>query len=275
MKPRFRRSKKDPESHKSNESNGKILNPDGIVFATGTTPNLQLEKTAGLHCNQGLVVDPYLRTNDPDIYAIGEVAEHSSGLYGTTGATEDQAKVAAHHIYGYAFDFYKGSVHTNLLKIPKPDLVSLRLADTPMDLSEDNFGKYEEIVFLDRKKRKYKKCIIKADKLVGVILIGDKSDLIEFKNLISSGIELGDTREQLLSGDSSAKKPVLGKLICACNEVGEENLCEEIRNGIKTLEELGKTTEAGTGCGSCRPEVSKILKSNLAMSKQEFAFSRV
>ncbi|PJZ59515.1 (2Fe-2S)-binding protein, partial [Leptospira adleri] len=201
--------------------------------------------------------------------AIGEVAEHSSGLYGTVAATEDQSKIAAHHIYGYAFDYYKGSVHSNLLKIPELDLVSLRLAETPMDLSDDPSKEYEEIVFLDRKKRKYKKCIIKEDRLVGAILIGDKSNLQEFRDLIVSGIELGERRDLLLSGNSSARKPVIGKLICSCNGVGEGNLCEDIKNGIKTLEELGKSTGAGTGCGSCRPEISKILKSNVAMSESE------
>lgn len=250
-------------------SDGKVIEPDGIVFATGTSPNLQLGISSGLECKQGILVDPFLRTSDPDIYAIGEVAEHSSGLYGTVAATEDQSKIAAHHIYGYAFDYYKGSVHSNLLKIPELDLVSLRLAETPMDLSDDPSKEYEEIVFLDRKKRKYKKCIIKEDRLVGAILIGDKSNLQEFRDLIVSGIELGERRDLLLSGNSSARKPVIGKLICSCNGVGEGNLCEDIKNGIKTLEELGKSTGAGTGCGSCRPEISKILKSNVAMSESE------
>ncbi|PJZ57088.1 molybdopterin-dependent oxidoreductase [Leptospira barantonii] len=250
-------------------SNGESIVPDGIVYATGTTPNLQLAKLAGLECKQGILVDPYLRSSDPDIYAIGEVAEHTSGLYGTVAATEEQSKIAANHIYGYAFDFYNGSIHSNLLKIPELDLVSLRLADTPMDLSEDKSGEYEEVVFLDRKKRKYKKCIIKGDKLVGAILIGDKSNFQDFKELISSGIELGDRREQLLSGGGTARKPVIGKLVCSCNGVGDGNLREEIKNGCKSMEALGKATGAGTGCGSCRPEISKILKSDLAMSEIE------
>ncbi|PJZ71206.1 NAD(P)H-nitrite reductase [Leptospira perolatii] len=241
-------------------SDGSEIIPDGIVYATGTTPNIGLANSAGLQCNSGVLVNPWLQTSDPDIYAIGEVAEHESGLYGTVAATEEQARIAANHIFGYAHQAYEGSLHTNLLKIPGLDLVSLRRPDAVMDLEDDETGEFEEVTLLDRKLRKYKKCVIKGDRLVGAILIGDKSEFSTFKELISSGLELGEKRASLLSGGGLVTKPIKGKLVCSCNGVGDGNIREEIGKGLCSIEDLGKATGAGTGCGSCRPEISKILK---------------
>lgn len=210
----------------------------------------------GIEIGEGIKVNEFLQTSDPDIYAIGEVAEHTSGVYGTVLAAEEQAKVAANHIYGYRFQTYKGSLHSNLLKIPGLELVSLRL---PGIQFEDLSDEYEEIVFMDRKRRKYKKCIVKGDKLVGAILVGDKSEFVEYKNLIASGLELGDKRQQLLSSISTAKPPK-GVLVCSCNGVGQGNIEDVIQFGAKDLNEVMEKTGAGTGCGSCRPEVSQIIK---------------
>ncbi|EOQ88699.1 molybdopterin oxidoreductase [Leptospira yanagawae serovar Saopaulo str. Sao Paulo = ATCC 700523] len=235
---------------------GKKIYPDGIVYAMGTSPNLSLAKEMGIEIGEGIKVNEFLQTSDPDIYAIGEVAEHTSGVYGTVLAAEEQAKVAANHIYGYRFQTYKGSLHSNLLKIPGLELVSLRL---PGIQFEDLSDEYEEIVFMDRKRRKYKKCIVKGDKLVGAILVGDKSEFVEYKNLIASGLELGDKRQQLLSSISTAKPPK-GVLVCSCNGVGQGNIEDVIQFGAKDLNEVMEKTGAGTGCGSCRPEVSQIIK---------------
>ncbi|TGL75978.1 nitrate reductase [Leptospira jelokensis] len=240
---------------------GKKIYPDGIVYAMGTSPNLSLAKEMGIEIAEGIKVNEFLQTSDPDIYAIGEVAEHTSGVYGTVLAAEEQAKVAANHIYGYRFQTYKGSLHSNLLKIPGLELVSLRL---PGIQFEDLSDEYEEIVFMDRKRRKYKKCIVKGDKLVGAILVGDKSEFVEYKNLIASGLELGDKRHQLLSSISTAKPPK-GVLVCSCNGVGQGNIEDVIQSGAKNLAEVMEKTGAGTGCGSCRPEVSQIIKRCLAI----------
>ncbi|TGK07310.1 NAD(P)H-nitrite reductase [Leptospira semungkisensis] len=241
---------------------GTVLHPDGIVYAMGTVTNFELAKDANLNCKSGILVNDFLQSSDPDIYAIGEVAEHSSGMYGTVAATEEQAEIAAWHIYGYKFGSYSGSMHSNLLKIPGLELVSLRLPDTPMDeLTAD----YEEITFLDRRRGRYKKCILKGDRLVGAILVGDKSEFAEFKGMISSGIELGDKRDRLLSG-SSPLKPPIGALVCSCNGVGRGNIEQEIQNGVHTVQAIGASTGAGTGCGSCRPEISKILKESGVLS---------
>ena len=104
----------------------------------------------------------------------------------------------------------------------------------------------------------FKKCIVKNDLLVGAILMGDKNEFAEFKTMIESKIELSDKRNTLLRGSSNAK-PVLGKLVCSCSQVGAGNIEESIKGGVTNFTELCKTTGAGLGCGSCKTEVKEIL----------------
>jgi ferredoxin-nitrate reductase len=126
---------------------------------------------------------------------------------------------------------------------------------------------YEEVVFIDKAKRYYKKCIIHNDRLIGAILIGDKSEFLEFRNLIEKKIELSEKRLQLLRSGKSAE-PLIGKLVCSCNNVGEGNLVNKIKEGCIDHLQLCQLTGAGQGCGSCRPEVKKILEENLAPAKK-------
>jgi ferredoxin-nitrate reductase len=111
-------------------------------------------------------------------------------------------------------------------------------------------------------RRYYKKCIVHQDRLVGAILVGDKDEFLEFKELISGRIELNERRLQLLRSGKKAE-PVLGRLVCSCNNVGSGNLENKIANGCTELAQLCAATGAGTGCGSCRPEVKKILEKKL------------
>lgn len=51
---------------------------DGVVAGIGVTPNVELAQSAGLQVDDGIVVDEFLRTRDPDIYAAGDVANFSN-----------------------------------------------------------------------------------------------------------------------------------------------------------------------------------------------------
>ena len=141
----------------------------------------------------------------------------------------------------------------NILKMHGTELCSLGLADIP-----NNDPAYEEVVFVDKAKRYYKKCIIHKDRLVGAILVGDKTEFLEFRDLIQNKIELSEKRLGLLRSGKKAE-PVVGKLVCSCGNVGAGNLENKIREGCHTLPSLCKAAGAGMGCGSCKPEVKAIL----------------
>ncbi len=112
--------------------------------------------------------------------------------------------------------------------------------------------------------RSYKNSIIKDDRLVGAILMGDKTEFAEFRNLIESKIELSEKRMQLLRSGKAAE-PVIGKLVCSCNNVGRGNIEKLIDAGCDNFNDLCQTSGAGMGCGSCKPEVKEILNQKMIL----------
>jgi ferredoxin-nitrate reductase len=233
---------------------GRYISCKVLIFGIGTQPNIEIAQQCGLACRRGVVVNERMETADPSIYAIGEIAEFKGQLFGITSAAEQQAGILSQYLQGDIAAFYEGSLLMNIIKIPGFDLCSLGMTERTDDKA------YEEIIFIDKAKRYYKKCIIHRDRLVGAILIGDKNEFQEFKELIGGKLELSEKRLQLLrSGKKS--EPVLGKLVCSCNNVGNENLKKAIAAGADTLDTLCSTTGAGTGCGSCKPEVQRLLES--------------
>jgi ferredoxin-nitrate reductase len=238
-------------------SSGRKIDCDAMVVAVGTTPNVELAREAGLTCNRGVIVNDFLQTSDPSIFSMGEIAEWRGQMWGITAGAEEQAAVAARFLAGDMANPYKGSLSMNILKMEGLNLCSLGRVEVPE--GDPNF---EEILFIDKAKRYYKKCIIQNDKLVGAILMGDKSEFLEFKNWIQNGIELSEKRLELLRSGKRAE-PVLGKLVCSCNGVGQGNLENKIRSGCSDFQQLCNETGAGTGCGSCRTEVRAILSEML------------
>ncbi|MTI32444.1 nitrate reductase [Xanthovirga aplysinae] len=239
---------------------GRFIPCDTLVFAIGTKPNIEIAQQTGLVCGRGVMVNDFMQTSDKSIYALGEIAEHHKMLYGITAAAEEQAEYAVRYILGDTSNTYKGSLLMNILKVEGLELCSIGAIEAPID--DDN---YEEIIFVDKKNRKYKKCLVYQDKLIGAILIGDKSDFTEFRDLIENKIELGEKRMELLQGNTK-KREIKGELICSCNSVGHLNVLDEIQKGCTDFNVLCKTTGAGLGCGSCKPEVKAMLENEKILS---------
>ena len=55
---------------------GEEIPADLVVMAVGIRPNIELAKSAGLHCDRGIVVSDTMQTHDPRIYAVGECVAH-------------------------------------------------------------------------------------------------------------------------------------------------------------------------------------------------------
>ncbi len=233
---------------------GLSIQCQAVIMAVGTIPNIELAKECGLDCKQGIIVNEYLQTSDPSIFAIGEISSFQGILHGISAAAEQQAIILARYLSGDISKYYQGSLSMNLLKINGMDLVTLGMTECPDDKN------FEEIIFIDKAKRYYKKCIIQNDRLIGAILIGDKNEFPEFRDLIQDKIELSEKRLQLLRSGKTTE-PVIGKLICSCGNVGEGNIINKINLGHKELESLCSASGAGIGCGSCKSEVEAILKS--------------
>ncbi len=250
---------------------GREYRCDALFVAVGTRCNKALAEQADLETDRGVIVDDHLRTSDPNIYALGEIAEHDGQLYGITPVAQEQAEIAAKYIAGDPWSRYDGSVLYNILKIHGLDVRSAGTVAIPTDEDGNEKAGYEEVTFLDRAQRVYRKCVVYNNRLVGVALVGDGSGFNEYKRLIEEGIELNEKRRELLRAGDDESEPMKGELVCSCNQVGTGNLAECIDDGCTDLDQVKAETRAGTGCGSCIPELKMMLEGRMEEEKQPAA----
>lgn len=105
-------------------ASGKVLYADMVILSIGVRPNSVLAKDAGLEINQrgGIVVDKYLKTSDPNIYALGDVIEveefinKGKAMIALAGPANKQGRICANNIYG-AKEKYKGTMGTSVAKV--------------------------------------------------------------------------------------------------------------------------------------------------------------
>jgi 3-phenylpropionate/trans-cinnamate dioxygenase ferredoxin reductase subunit len=77
-----------------------------VVVGIGVTPNTELAENAGLEVDNGVLVDSWLRTSDPHVFAIGDIANHDHPVLGRRVRVEhwdnaiEQGKVAARNALG-------------------------------------------------------------------------------------------------------------------------------------------------------------------------------
>jgi ferredoxin-nitrate reductase len=239
---------------------GTVLPCQLVVFATGTAPNAELARAAVLDCSTGVKVDAHLRTSDPAIFAIGEVADFDSQAAGTTAAAEEQAVALAEFLRGNLHAGYRGPVNANILKVEGVQLAAIGVVDA------DQPGT-SAVVFDDPDGGVYQKCVIKDDRLIGVIMMGDTALFADYRDLVASGSELEERRATLLRPAGEVRR-VEGRLVCSCNQVGEETIARSVRAqsaaGACELQAVCAATRAGTSCGSCRPEVRKLMQAHAA-----------
>jgi NADPH-dependent 2,4-dienoyl-CoA reductase/sulfur reductase-like enzyme len=89
-------------------SNGEVLSADVVIFGIGVVPNVELAQMAGLKVDSrfGIWVDDYMRTGDPDIFAVGDCAEkrsffgHGPSLVKLASVAASEARVAGANLFG-------------------------------------------------------------------------------------------------------------------------------------------------------------------------------
>ena len=78
----------------------RIIDCDTVIICTGIRSNIELAAQAGLAIGRGITTNNAMQTSDPDVYAVGECAEHDGHVYGLVAPGLEQAAVAAAHIAG-------------------------------------------------------------------------------------------------------------------------------------------------------------------------------
>jgi assimilatory nitrate reductase catalytic subunit len=78
-------------------------------------------------------------------------------------------------------------------------------------------------------------------------------------------------RTALLVGRAPGRVVETGPVVCACRGVRAERIEGAIRDGAVTVEAVGEATGAGANCGSCRPEIARILSTLAALEVRDAA----
>src|SRR6195256_5120504 len=170
---------------------GRRIEADAGVFAAGIRPNIALAREAGIPVNRGVVVDDVMQTGAPDIFALGECAEHRGICYGLVEPAYEQARVLARHLAGRTAA-YSGSVVATNLKVSG---VSVFSAGDFMGVDGS-----EAIVLNDVRHGTYKKLVISDGRLIGAVLVGDVGDALWYLELIRSGAPIARIRNRMMFG---------------------------------------------------------------------------
>lgn len=245
-------------------TDGTEVDGDLVVMAVGIKPNIELAKATGLEVNRGIVIDDFMQTSVPGIYAVGECAEHRGIAYGLVAPLYEQGAVLAKHLAGVETVGYAGSVTSTKLKVSGVDVFSAgHFVESPttraLKIQDDLAGTYKKIVIQD-------------GKLIGAVLFGDTSDGAELFASIKKGESVEGREKELLLGISS---DMLGKnsggnrleamaddeIICGCNGVSKGTIGDAITNkGCNTVGAIKSCTKASASCGGCKPLVEGLLQ---------------
>ena len=241
---------------------GREIEFDTVILTTGITPNVDLARSARLNVGRGIRVNDAMQTSDPNIYAIGECAEHRGKVYGIVKPGYEQAKVAAYSLYGKKKN-YTGSLSATQIKVIDINVFSMGDVD-----EVSGIGLKKEYIYNDASNGIYRKIVVKNHAIIGAIAVGSWSeqgrvqeaivnkrfiapwDLIKFKH--AGYLWPKENSDDINQWPAST-------IVCNCTGVTRGQLSAEIAGGINTITELSSKTGASTVCGGCKPLVTQLL----------------
>jgi nitrite reductase (NADH) large subunit len=178
-------------------ADGSAIPADLVVVTAGIVPNIALARSAGLHCDRGIVVDDTMQTYDPRVYAVGECAQHRGVCYGLVAPLYEQARVCAAHLAGSGHLRYIGSAVATSLKVTGIELYSAG------DIAGGSGC--EELVLRDPEAGIYKRLVVRDRRIVGALMFGDARDGAWYYELMREGRDIGALRDRLLFGRTAAE----------------------------------------------------------------------
>ncbi|MBA4187408.1 MAG: NAD(P)/FAD-dependent oxidoreductase [Planctomycetaceae bacterium] len=236
---------------------GETLPAEMVVFSSGIKPRVELAYESDVPVNAGILVNDQLQTQLKKIYAVGECAEHDRIVYGTVQPIYEQCKVLADVLTGTNPDAaYRGSKVYTKLKVAGVEVASMGRIEA--DQTDD-----EAVQIIEEHRGVYRKLVIRDNRLVGAVLVGDSSAAAGLVQLFDDGSPLPANRlDVLASGEAIPGSGGNDPEVCNCHHVRTSTLLGEIRNGCDTIPKLSARTQAGTGCGSCRGQLANLILKN-------------
>lgn len=241
-------------------ADGRELPCDLVIVTAGVRPNTTLAESGGLTIRRGILVgDDLACLGHSNVYAIGDCIEHRGCTQGLVAPAWDQASVLADRLAGRRPDArYTGSKVTTKLKIADLDVAVMGEKDAEEDA--------DVVTYAELSRGIYKRLIVRDNRLAGAILIGAGPAVPAVTQAFIDGVPLPEPRSELLFPQFA--DPVPSRVeqmpahirICDCNAVSKAQLVEAVLEGATSLRSVCERTRAGTCCGSCRPEVQRVIE---------------
>ncbi len=262
-------------------TSGERLAVDTIIICTGVRANIELARDTGLPVDHAIRVDDQLRTADPDIYAVGECAEHDGHVYGLVSPCLEQAAVCAAAIAGES-SHYQGSLPSTKLKVVGVDVFSMGDVEQ-LDQRRD----VQTVIWQDGQTvddlsgDAYRLLALRRGRLIGALGVGEWPEVNRLQQAIRDHIRIWPWQRWRFQRHGrlySDRKPASVRdwpataTVCNCTGVSRGRLGEAIGLGCGTIEALRRETGASSVCGSCKPDLQTLLA--MPVSKEAVFGSR-
>jgi quinone-reactive Ni/Fe-hydrogenase small subunit len=222
-----------------------------LVFGVGVSPSAGLAK-GSLDIDKGILVDEHMRTSDPHIYAVGEVAQMPDGyIAGRVRECTLQADVAVASILEKETKGFKEVVTVDGLKVG-----SFLLVDIISTHYDRKHVRNEDVVITSQADKRLDHYVLNQDRLVRFIGINTNIDVTAIKEIMEKGDRVDPSffySNRLVSEQ--------GKLICSCVSGYENDLVNIIQTHcIEEFSQLEAFSDAGRVCGRCKKDVVALIK---------------
>lgn len=171
-----------------------------VVVATGARPNTDVVRDTGIKVNRGIVVNDYMQTSVPGVYAAGDVAETTDIVTGQRSVTPIwpnamvQGRYAGCNMAGYPRR-YSGLIGMqNTVEFREVPAIAA-------GLTQADPGEYEILTDYRPVHNTYKKLVLKDSVLKGIILVGDISNAGVLSALIRKKTDVSSFKHLLLLDD--------------------------------------------------------------------------
>jgi NAD(P)H-nitrite reductase large subunit len=173
---------------------------DMVIVAIGVVPRTEIVAGTSVKTNRGIVVDNYMQTSVPDVYASGDVAEAYDFILNQNRSLPLwplavlEGKIAGYNMAGKKTD-YTGGTNMSTLKYFGIPIVSIGLANSKPD------PVLEILVNEDVANGVYKKLVLKDDVIMGMTFLGDieRAGIVFY--LMKNKVNVKKFKERLLGSD--------------------------------------------------------------------------
>ena len=173
-------------------SSGSSIGADLLLVAAGITPNLEPAQSSGVQCQRGIVVNEFMETSIPGVYAIGECCEFDGRTVGLVAPAYEQAAVLAAVLSG---DRHQSFAHRDVptrLKVSGVEVVSAG----PIPFADTCHSQVVE----DVRSGIYRKLAFEGSRLVGYLLVGDSRYSAWYERLRAAGVDISAIRHEMMFG---------------------------------------------------------------------------